>query len=355
MLGKIQKRIAVIAFFIGLNLALGAYFLTEAKIGIPVPVAQILSRWGVLPQQASSSLEEVVTPRQPLPDLSSPGVIEAINAYRSSRGLAPLATDAKLTAAAEELMALSEKAGYDRGADFEPGALEAALKKSGYTYEWVSHNALTGPVTINSFMTSLLQNREQTETVENEKFEDIGVAASIVTTPEHGELGVVIQLLGKKAAESGSRGRITNQSEVREIPDQEVVDALNAYRDTHGFRALAVNDHLCTYAEKRAADLKAYGGLDGHEGFKKDFEDPDNLPPGIEEYPREGKFAENLAHQFCKNMQTGESFVAQNGTSLIEWCFDSSTKGHREAQLSPDFRNVCVRHADNMYVVIFAE
>ena len=78
MLGKIQNGLLSLLFY---RSEPGAWcvFLTEAKIGIPVPVAQILSRWGVLPQQASSSLEEVVT----LPTIAGfiqPGVIEAINA-----------------------------------------------------------------------------------------------------------------------------------------------------------------------------------------------------------------------------------------------------------------------------------
>jgi hypothetical protein len=54
-------------------------------------------------------------------------------------------------------------------------------------------------------------------------------------------------------------------------------------------------------------------------------------------------------------MTTGQSFIAETGTALIEWCFDSSTKGHREAQLSATYKNVCVRHADGMYVVTFGD
>ncbi|MBP9820298.1 hypothetical protein KBC79_06225, partial [Candidatus Woesebacteria bacterium] len=68
-----------------------------------------------------------------------------------------------------------------------------------------------------------------------------------------------------------------------------------------------------------------------------------------------GGIGENLAHQYCKNMTTGDSLIAQTGTAIIEWCFDSSTKGRREAQLSTTFHNVCVRHGDHMYVVIFGE
>ena len=138
------------------------------------------------------------------------------------------------------------------------------------------------------------------------------------------------------------------------ISDQQVIQALNEYRLDHKVRTLNIDQHLCEYAEKRVADLVKNGSLDEHLGFKQDFADQDNLPKAIQEYSGHS-IAENLAHQYCENMTTGDSFIAQTGTAIIEWCFDSSTKGHREAQLNPDFENVCVRHGDHMFVVIFGD
>ncbi len=138
------------------------------------------------------------------------------------------------------------------------------------------------------------------------------------------------------------------------ISDTEVVEALNRYRDDHKVHHLIVDKNLCEYAEKRVKDLLAYGGLDHHAGFKKDFADQDHLPAPIQRYSGR-TIGENLAYQYCKNMTTGDSFIAQTGTALIEWCFDSSTAGHREAQLNPRFNAVCVRHARGYYVVIFGE
>lgn len=138
---------------------------------------------------------------------------------------------------------------------------------------------------------------------------------------------------------------------MREIPDFEVVNALNHYRASHNIPQLVINQDLCNYAQKRVGDLVAFGGLDNHAGFRKDFES-DQTPKELGNYPGH-RIGENLAHQFC--YRGSKNVVANNGTALIEWCFDSSTMGHREAQLSPSFNAVCVRHAQNMYVVIFGE
>ncbi len=142
--------------------------------------------------------------------------------------------------------------------------------------------------------------------------------------------------------------------EARDVSDSEVFAALNQYRADHHVHALVTDQNLCQYAEKRVQDLVKVGSLDNHEGFKQDFADQSNLPEPIQNYSG-GEIGENLASQYCINGTTGESFVAQTGTALIEWCFDSSQKGHREAQLNSRYNAVCVRHAQHMYVVIFGE
>ncbi len=357
MLSKTQKRIAIIAFFLGLNLALGAYFLTEAKIALPEPVLQVLSRLGVLPEN-SVSYDLVLNSIDEEPDLNVVSLAAEINHYRQNQGAPRLSIEPKLNAAAEELLQVAATNGYNAEIKFESDALETALKNSGYSYEWVSHNALVGPLSAKAVMTAWLSDEQQLTAIENDEFTDIGMATTVTQGDNGRPVGVVIQLLGKPSQVTSAQLKATARrtpDPIREIPDVEVITALNEYRATHGRRPLQVNEHLCRYAEKRAQDLVAYGGLDGHEGFKKDFEDPANPPVGIADYNQGRKIGENLAFQYCKNMQTGDSFVAETGTALIEWCFDSSTKGHKEAQLSSDFRNVCVRHAENMYVVIFGE
>jgi uncharacterized protein YkwD len=59
---------------------------------------------------------------------------------------------------------------------------------------------------------------------------------------------------------------------------------------------------------------------------------------------------------------TGKNYVAENlaywpsaqaATHVIEWGWDSSTEGHREAQLSNDFTHACITGQEGFYVAIF--
>ena len=137
------------------------------------------------------------------------------------------------------------------------------------------------------------------------------------------------------------------------ISNSDVVTALNQYRSDHQVHQLVEHQSLCQYAQKRVADMIAFGGLDHHQGFTNDFVNGER-PSQLENYPGR-TIGENLAYQNCKNMTTDESFIAQAAPALIEWCFDSSTAGHREAQLNPKFNNVCVRNQNGYFVVIFGD
>jgi len=139
-----------------------------------------------------------------------------------------------------------------------------------------------------------------------------------------------------------------------EISDSDIVQALNLYRSDHQVHQLVVDNNLCTYAEKRVQDLIAFGGLDNHQGFKADFANNEQIPESIKAYSG-GAIGENLASQYCINGTTNQKFTATTATALIEWCFDSSVKGHREAQLNTRYNAVCSRHGQNMYVIIFGE
>ncbi len=138
------------------------------------------------------------------------------------------------------------------------------------------------------------------------------------------------------------------------LSNSDILAELNSYRAAHKIPALIENQLLCQYAEKRVQDLVVYGGLDNHAGFIRDTENYDTLPDSLQNYPG-GTIGENLAYQYCKNMTTGDSFIASTPQQLIEWCFDSSTRGHREAQLNPKYTAACVRNQEGYVVVIFGE
>lgn len=248
---------------------------------------------------------------------------------------------------------------YDLQAEGELTPLADVLSEVNYNYAWVHNNALVGPLSPEAVVTGWMSDETQAKAILTEEFSEIGLAVEIVETPFMGKAGAIVQLLAQpqvaNRAASSAPAEIRREQPKRlaEFTDQEVFEALNQYRLTHKLHELQLNSNLCTYAEKRVQDLLAHGSLDGHAGFQADFE-ADEPPVGIRDY-NGTTIGENLASQYCLNGTTGETIFAEHPTQLIEWCFDSSQKGHREAQLSQEYRDVCVRHGDNMYVVIFGD
>ncbi len=360
------RRLAIIAFFLGLNIVLGMRFLREAQSQVHPIVTTILRQFGVATNHPewveefipATDLEEITI--DPLE------VAESVNRRRVLDGVPALEFNTKLASAAAILLDELREDEYNLERELNSDSLKDALDETGYEYEWVSHNALVGPLSTQAIMTGWFSSNTQTEALLNPEFTEQGIAIAVIKNDELGTVGVTVQLLARPmdegvvpaagGATQPNTGSPSSQPKPTAPPpnigDTEVLLALNAYRQSHGVHQLVQHDQLCRYAEKRVQDLIAHGSLDSHAGFRSDFDG--GYPPQLEGYPG-GTIGENLAHQFCRNMTTGDSFVAQSGTALIEWCFDSSTSGHREAQLNPRYNNVCVRHGENMYVIIFGD
>lgn len=357
MTRSLKARIIMIAFFIGVNVILGMYFLLNVKGQslVPEPVKQVFSRYGLVKEDQSSFPLSTSPDYSVRIDLDSDAVITAINEQRESNKQQPVSNSAKLHEAAEIVMEKIKADNYELNQENGNDLLEDALKEVGYHYSSAYQSIVIGPVTSASVVEYWFNNNQK-ETVLASDVSEIGVATTVESL--HSEFsGITVVLLAKPRGVTAIQPQQSKQPSKPTLPpisDQEVTTALNNYRAAHGVPALNVDENLCSYAQKRVGDLVAFGGLDNHKGFQSDFADPENPPEPIKKYAG-SKIGENLAHQFCRNMTTGDSFVAETGTAIIEWCFDSSTKGHREAQLSTEFRNVCVRHADGMYVVIFGD
>lgn len=354
-------RVLAFFFFLSLDVVLGRQFMQLMPSAVPPAVEEPLRKVLVMPKTEPEST--ILSSDQPEEIELTPEVVaDEINKYRGDRKIAPLTLNTKLSESAQILLEGAKEVGYENYDSTDMETIKAAFKESGYQYSWINSHYLIGPVLASHILQSLLSDDRGAEMILNKEFEDIGVATDLYVDKDRRVHGVVFQLLGQPAKNQptssqkkipGGKKSAVQEPDPRDIPDNEVIQALNNYRQSHKLPPLNVDANLCTYAAKRAEDLRQFGGLDNHAGFTKDLEDQDNLPAGIAEYPRGRNIGENLAHQHCKNMTTGESLYAETGTALIEWCFDSSTKGHREAQLSKTFKNVCVRHADQMYVVTF--
>ncbi len=130
--------------------------------------------------------------------------------------------------------------------------------------------------------------------------------------------------------------------------------ALSEYRKAHQRTTLEMDENLCVYARKRVDEHISMMAtreeadypnpdkypLDAHEGFKRDGDSG-----SLFEITKRNLIAENLAYWPS----------AQYPNHVIEWGWDTSTEGHREAQLSNDFTHGCISGKDGFYVAIFGK
>ncbi len=92
---------------------------------------------------------------------------------------------------------------------------------------------------------------------------------------------------------------------------EELFAAINSYRRTHGIAEVTKSDTLCSIAQKRADEQAALGKIDGHAGFPK--------------YAQEqGEFS-----YLTEVLFGGEQ--PQSGVHIVEYGWDQSLTGHREA------------------------
>ncbi|HSW89883.1 MAG TPA: CAP domain-containing protein [Patescibacteria group bacterium] len=104
---------------------------------------------------------------------------------------------------------------------------------------------------------------------------------------------------------------------------QEILQALNTYRNTHGKGSLSWDDKLATFAGSRAAYLNSIKGTDNHKGFIDYTSNEDNVRAlGF------GSLGENLSY--------GYQLL---GVHLIEWIF-ASDSAHDANQLNSQWTHV---------------
>lgn len=150
---------------------------------------------------------------------------------------------------------------------------------------------------------------------------------------------------------------------VQKIPSASIVqftedqlwEALSIYRQSQGRSTLQRDENVCQYARKRVQDhlnlianktspddypVKEKYPLDAHQGFKTDADSG-----YVFEITQKNQVAENLA--YWPN--------AQDPIHVIEWGWDTSTEGHREAQLNNDWTHACLSGKDGFFVAIFAK
>lgn len=114
---------------------------------------------------------------------------------------------------------------------------------------------------------------------------------------------------------------------------EELYLAMSDYRRAHNVGQVTRNDLLCDIAQKRAEEQLKNGGLDGHAGFDKYAKDQD-------EFYRMGEVLFG-------------GVQPQYGVHIIEYGWDRSLTGHKEAIQDPSWNHGCGGVAGYYAVFIF--
>jgi len=113
----------------------------------------------------------------------------------------------------------------------------------------------------------------------------------------------------------------------------ELFEAMGSYRKAHNVPTLTKSDLLCSIAQNRADEQLANGNLDNHAGF-------DKYAQNQEEFSRMGEVLFGGAQ-------------SQYGVHIIEYGWDRSLTGHKEAIQNPIWNYGCGGIAGYFAVFIF--
>jgi hypothetical protein len=136
--------------------------------------------------------------------------------------------------------------------------------------------------------------------------------------------------------------------------EDELWQALIQYRQAHQKSDIGRDENLCRYARKRVQEhidkmkttpQSEYPNpdkypLDAHAGFSADASTGYAF-----EVAGKNQLAENLAYWP----------TAKSPVHVIEWGWDTSTEGHREAQLSTQWSHACISGNQGFYVAIYGK
>lgn len=117
---------------------------------------------------------------------------------------------------------------------------------------------------------------------------------------------------------------------------QEILDALNNYRKTHGVGVLSWDNNLANFAQSRADKFNSEQKLDNHAGFNELFKNPDN--------------AKNIG--FLRLGENSSLGFTLSGVHLIEWVYASDAP-HNNNQLNSSWTHVGIGVSGNATDLVF--
>lgn len=115
----------------------------------------------------------------------------------------------------------------------------------------------------------------------------------------------------------------------------ELFDEMNSYRSSHGVPTIQKSDLLCSIAQNRANEQLTNGGLDDHAGFDK--------------------YAQNQNEFSTMGEVLFGGNQPQYAVHIVEFGWDRSLTGHREAIQDPTWQYGCGGIAGYYAVFIFGK
>ena len=146
----------------------------------------------------------------------------------------------------------------------------------------------------------------------------------------------------------------TVQLKPKNFTEEELWVALTEYRRAHRRTTLSQDENLCQYARRRVDEhILNYATM-----AESNYPVPDKYPLDAHAgFRRDGD--SNLLFDITKMKLVGENLAywpsAEYSHQVIEWGWDTSTEGHREAQLSEDFTHACLSGREGFFVAIFGK
>lgn len=115
--------------------------------------------------------------------------------------------------------------------------------------------------------------------------------------------------------------KISLPPDPRMSTSEELFEAMNSYRSAHSVSILQKNDTICLIAAKRVEEQVANGGLDGHAGFEK--------------------YAQGQGEFSVMGEVLFGGVQPQYGVHIVEFGWDRSLTGHKEAIQEPSWQYGC--------------
>jgi hypothetical protein len=272
-----------------------------------------------------------------VPYTSAAQFSQLVNQHRLDYGLSALNSDGSICA---------------RGDD--PQATTSAVKDIFYACEFCTHASLlkiSAFVRPEDMVNYLLANDSSLDMMNNPNLTHMCVSES------NNMITAYFVSLNPQQAAAAPAKPVIYQKPVAAAPpknfsEAELWQALVNYRKAHQRSDLIFDDNICQYARKRVRDhidrfnqdkpedypVPSKYPLDAHAGFGADAESGYAF-----QVAGKNRLAENLAYW------PSATYPHQ----VIEWGWDTSTEGHREAQLSNEYSHACISGQDGFFVAIF--